>query len=301
LTGSPQEAPRTNRSQSERAWLGEATVLGTLTGLSYAVAYWFERGIADYYGYPYWMIDVGVSSVLLSLSSIILLASLVAMSVLSLLTLGVHLNARAVVTLVRTFRRPLGWIAGMVAVTVGVFSVDYFGWLAQAIVLGVTSIMFAILVAFEIGLVIRWTRLERRGRPLLEYWKLLADERAVEDRKHDEVSEVEVSVSMRLVQNRWFVRAFGFLLVSVPLAIVLGIVSAIGTGSVRGSDSYFVSTDSIPLVALRRYGDNLIAAQLDATSNRVKRTFKVLPLSSAAALTWELRHLHSVTIERQPE
>jgi hypothetical protein len=58
-----------------RTWFSEGVLLALSTAVAYAVAFAFETGYADYFGYPWWLVQVDLSKVLVAWAAVLTAAT----------------------------------------------------------------------------------------------------------------------------------------------------------------------------------------------------------------------------------
>jgi hypothetical protein len=54
-----------------RTWFSDAVLLAISTAVAYAVSFTFETAYADYFGYPWWLIEVDIGKLLIAWAAIL--------------------------------------------------------------------------------------------------------------------------------------------------------------------------------------------------------------------------------------
>jgi len=279
VTVAPSPPPRLNPGPS---LLTEGIVLALSTAAAYAIAFAFESGYADCYGYPSWLVEVSSASVVLSLTTIA--SALLFIAFLFVFTTG-FLPARAVRLLV--FNRFTAMIAAGIAI---LFQAHHVLYEDDSLWLGIPVLIFGGL-ALALG-ALRWVWLYREtdpGQPFLA--RIETANKWAWDQDSKAAPVVKDTVLDRTLKN-WFT---GNLLVWVILLCLVtvfgsGIARAYGGFRARGQYSFLVSSDPKPLVALRRYNDHILASPLERVSSGVSRPILVLPWENTDRV-WSYRHL----------
>jgi hypothetical protein len=245
------------------------------------MAFAYERGIAGYYGYPDWLIEV-------DLQSILIMASVLYIVVLftGLLLVLVALMSPARFT--RIVLRRFGPILGGLLLLGGLALMNYE---AENGKVGTENkwmflIGLGVILALLLYAILNPLFSKKYTGSRLQRW-----EQATESskRKREGIFTAEpdsVSVLDDLLRRYRF----------VPWALLAVFLSMCAVGSVitmshfqaRTRRLYLVSDTSPPLVALRDYGDRIIAAQL-GTDSTLQPSFRILPLVAEQPITWTLK------------
>lgn len=289
----PDAEPTQGRSSQPLTLLTEGVLLAVGTGAVYALAFVYETGYADCYGYPHWLIDIGLPNVVLAWVSICL-ALLVAG--VAYFFFGALVPARVLSVLLFS-RATLLLVAGVMAIAMSPHLLQDHEPLPRwaALVPAVVGSAMLILVA---ALWLIGFRRSDRALPTIE--------RIAEANKQFAPPEPTKPIrdpNGTVLGRTLAVPGLGtFYVLSTVLLVVSGvlIVFANGFGSFRAGwqREYWVSTDSVPLVALRRYGDNVIAIPMDEETKRGGiRRFQTISAQSAER-SWRLQFVDRETASR---
>lgn len=258
----------TSRGTLRALRLGEATILAVSPIFAYTMAFCYEAGYAQHFGYPTYLIEVDLRTTLF--------AWLILFPVLASLATVVF----GAVFLVPSKGHRLMWyqalVMGPMVVTLALClwarSVNPGQTLATAWVWA--SIAGIVLHLVLVGVVGWRSRSDGLGS-LVD--RLVAVEESLYP-SHDAATRV-----------RW--RAINTVRVLVTITGVLIATVAFGRWSARRQGDFLVRGAHQDLAVVRRYGDMLIAAPFDSTSGTIGCQYHILPVVDAAGPPWELRHL----------
>lgn len=86
-----------------------------------------------------------------------------------------------------------------------------------------------------------------------------------------------------------------FAWVIVPLALATVPVSLLGRLSARSDTDFMVTGDKATWIAVRRYGDRIVAMRNNPTSTALTRDFRILPLADTLRV-WSHRHFDRLEV-----
>lgn len=289
--------PADATKDSPRGIFSEATLLAVLTALSYAVAYSFEIGVAQYFGYPLWLIDLSIWQVLRTFAIIVVMATLVAGVVVAVVLPLEYVAARPVVITLYAFRATI-LVFAFALVLLLTFAHPHFSFEKQ---LGRwSSLVFVVLgAALAAGTLVNAMR-HRGQQSFIGYWETKnAQERAAAEATKAAKKERDTVMS-RLLSSRWTSTPILTSFVVLFITLTLSSFSLAGDLSARWTNDFLVSNDSIPLVAIRRYSDYMVVAEYDSASKRIRPAFRILPLGDIGDRRWTRTFLPGVTVEPLP-
>lgn len=272
-----------------RRILTEAVLLAMSTALAYAVAFLYETGFADCYGYPKWLIDIGVANLVLAWVS-------VALAVFALQWLyfivGSLIPAKLVTKVLLT-RAGLFTIWGAVMIVVAPSMHAHARF--QTILMIGAGVVILLLVIPQV-----WIGFRNADAGLTVIDRLAAGAEHFA-RWHGSTSSTgyaERTLTMTTLKSPVLGEAYAFsLAILLPVAIIMALANAFGTLVASSQLEYWVSADKPPLVALRRYGESVIATPIGMPDSPTgARPVQVLPWQGDR--TWELRVPDSVALSR---
>jgi hypothetical protein len=253
----------TSNKPARRALLGEAVLLAISPVAAYIIAFAFETGYAERIGYPSWVIEISPANVALAWAALATGLMTVAMLffVLSMIPLSV---VRAL------FSRPAFMIVMSFAAPVVLWS----GVSANAFELWFVGSMTLFLGLFASAELIWWRREYQWADRSLGFWDRLA---AATKNASDGLEEIRARRRLEsprsLADHSERVRSSMAWIYLVGIAVYLLTGPARGWGYLRAGqgDSFLVSADSAQLVALRRFGSTLVAAEIDGQTIKAFR------------------------------
>jgi hypothetical protein len=270
-----------------RRILSEAVLLAMSTALTYAIAFLYETGFADCYGYPKWLIDIGLANLALAWVSVAL--ALFALQWLYFIV-GSLIPAKLVTKVLLT-RAGLFTIWGTVMIVVAPSMHDRF----QTIGMMIGGVLVCLLVIPQV-----WIGFRNAGAALSFIDRIAAGAEYFA-RWHDTNSingKPDQTLTMTTLKSPVFGEAYAFsIAILLPCAIIMALANGFGTLMASSDREYWVSTDKPPLVALRRYGESVIATPIEMPDSPTRaRPVQVLPWRGDR--TWAFRVPDSVALSR---
>lgn len=133
---------------------------------------------------------------------------------------------------------------------------------------------------------------------LLELWAQLAAVRAKGEREEVEEAMTSDTLTGAFFCNRWVsFPIIVFLAVGYTGMVAIGAVAWTGQLVASRQADYLVSVEPSPLIAIRRYGDVIVAAEFNPDTNELHPTFLVLPVSGEGVTRrWQMRHFDNLKI-----
>jgi hypothetical protein len=277
----PKKARRVQRVQ----WsLGETTLLAVYTAISYAVAYAFDVGVAEYYGYPAWLVRLDIWSVLLAFGVMLNLTAVVGALVLVLFVfVGTNMKAKTLPILLFTFRVTL---ALLFMIGCLFFYDRHFAGTVPILskALRVTMGIFAGMIVWDFVKNF-WRARKRDNSSRMEFWDQELLQRGEEATRDSETRERD-TLADQIYRHPVAGPTVGLVILSVPLLILFGLVSAGGGFVADQKRIYLVSNDSQPLIAIRSYDGYMITALLDTSRDTLQHSFRIIPVSDADKRVW---------------
>lgn len=273
-TPSPTPEPEAKKDRS--GLLTEAALLALSPLVAYSVAFVFETGYADYFGYPHYLIEVTLMGGLRAWASLALLGFFAyqlltgAIGILPARPLRVLLfNRHAVRALVAAGLWWLGWY-----ITWPLNS-PWLGLVALAIA-GLASWTFLspLAVAYQ---AVTWevNRLSRLGEA----------ERLVTEAERKNSTFAAGTVAAQMQKYPGLEEKVGFLGASTFLpALFLALAAATGAFVANQQPRFMVTYEPRPQVILRRYGDYFVVAPINLTRHLVYPRFRLIPITDT--ITW---------------
>lgn len=277
--------PQSRKPSQSQFALSDASWLALSSAAAYAVAFLFETGFADCYGYPHWLIDIGFSNVMLGWINIVL--ALLACVILYFF-IGAFASTRwlSVLFLNRVF---LMFVAAVLTITIGLLARPWPFWL------GITyySTGSVLLVLTTLTCMAAYRRTDQ-NLPAFERVKQAIDKISPPISSAGSSLHADFSGSLlgRTIASPVLGRlyAWGFVLL-IPAGIIMLAANEFGHFRASNQSEFWISSDSLPLVALRRYGDKIIATPwLIAPSAWGASPIKVVSWESNDRV-WTLRSL----------
>ena len=274
-------------SLAKRLGISEGVALGGATIAGYAYAFSYENGYLSHYRLPFWLIELSVVNVLITVSALILLLVLAAY-ILALFPAGPS----------TALLFQLGILVLPVALTILVVSVtDWNQWPAAA----VGAVVVAFSVVFSIDAT--WRRLIR---PLIQYkdkgswrerWAYAMNAEREAHRNPDLLTQ-----SIDTIHGAGFRRAW---LVGFLLLFVFGpaLTHYVGRAVAAFSTRHAILAASPECVAVRKYGDYIVCSDFDRPTRRVLPSFRLIQVGTAttnALRIEELGRLFAATIPVTP-
>jgi hypothetical protein len=284
---SPEKPETTDRSSPRPPALGEGALLTATTALAYGVAFLYETGYASCYGYPNWLIEIGLSNVVMAWISIAL-ATLAIGAI--YFVVGILLPARILRVLL--FSRAAVFIgAGVAMMVASIFFDEYDEWV---FLVG----MGAVLLLMFVPVWIEGYRVTSDGR-FVDRINAANDHLARWHNSGPRLRSDPEDVLLIATLKTPIIRELyaGSLLLLFPLAIVMASANGFGSWMASRQTVLWVSSDKPPLVALRRYRETVLATPLGIPASSIAQPILVLPWQSADR-TWTLRVLDTRTARR---
>jgi hypothetical protein len=281
LAAQETEKPRTKAQPLIR----EGFFLAAVSATAYYIAFSFETGYADCFGYPHWAIDVSTLSVIIAWASI---AGFLLLALTCYFMLGLFIPARGLRIVV--FNRPMFFL---IAVALSFY--------AGAMGAGETNskaIFIAILILgslFMLSTVDLWGKLYRatdKDRPRLDRIEAANVAFAENHNRGTRAwSPSTPTLSVRTLEHPGFGPLLGRGLVILLLVVFGGeLARSYGEFQAGRTRTFLTSTDVPHLVALRRYGDNVLSTLASTSEKGHARSIIVVPWQ-AQVRTWVFREL----------
>lgn len=263
------------KNQNTDFKFSDAIFLALASTSAYLLAFFYEKGFADFFRIPSYFINLNLINVF-SLGAVMLGAFTFLFPLINLLTMIFFNTIHPV--LVRAFK-PLLILALLVAIQYYLFGQSQPSrWGASLFLL----VIFAVLTFF-IPLI---TQKSKKGY----FAKLEAQE--VIDRK---VVNIADYAALRFGPN--------IVLLASILLFSIFIAQDAGTAQAIKQTEYLVTNTSPEMVVLRVYGDNFICAPFDRTSGKVQNSFVLFKVSADPGLVLTLEKvgpLHPVELMSPP-
>jgi hypothetical protein len=258
----------TTPPQERRSFLTEGVLLAMSSVAAYVFAFVFEISYAEHFGIPYWLIEVGWIEVLLAW--VALLAALVAVGVLAYM-LGSTLPASSA----SGFRRPV------VALTCAFLVIGLFGWVLMSVSERYwEGVFLASIAAASLSLLLAELYRLYRTTPAQDSWTSrwaaaarMFDSRPSVPAKRDSVVDTLLSRQVMGRRVSFHVRLF---LTLFALLFVLPML--LGRLSTRRETSCLVTHELRDWIAIRKYGDFIVAMPLDPKTMTITRSFTLFPV-----------------------
>jgi hypothetical protein len=264
----------------------EGIVLALSTVAAYAVAYSFETGYADCFGYPHWLIDVGLTSALTAWITIAVGVTGAAW----LFTFAFVLPAKTIRFLV--FSRVGLFLAGPIFAIYGAYRLQWLDLhLWEGLLLLVVGGGMLIGVFLMLSSYYRATDASLRFADRLE----AVNTRLWEDRGDRDL--VPGNLAARAFEHKVIGPAYAAGLVLLLFAVVVFGVAGWYGGYRAGRQVHFwITPGTPPQAALRRYGDNLIVTPIVQLDSVGAREVRVLSWQSGDR-SWSFRALGGDSLE----
>lgn len=287
MADEPQSAPDTPPTPV----LTEGILLALISAAAYAVAFLYETGYADCYGYPHWLIEIGLSNVVLAWTSIsfALLLFLLLYSLVGIIVPAEPLK------LIFLSRAPIMLLAPLMIIYVAFFE-SHMPWQAQLVMFAFSALLLPWLLLLWIRGFLRadreWTLPERIAFAHMHLT-------GAPNSSPQQEADVEKSLLGKTVALPGLRLLYGYslLFVIVSAALVL-FANSFGAYRAGRQRTFLVSSDHPPLVALRRYGENVIATPSALPSSSTgTRPVQVIPWQSDSR-SWTLRTVSGSVSQR---
>lgn len=276
----------TGQPSVRRSALTEGILLALSPAVAYAVAFIYELGYADHFGYPSWMIEVSWINVLWAW---LILLCAVFIAVFLVFFLGQLLPASAA----SFFRNGFSWLLGMallfglVAWTLMASPKWYFEGVLLSIVAG--TFMYALLAQLYLNY-LKTRKDDSRTTRLGAAFRMF-------DITAGATTAQQMSLTDAFLKRQAFGRplsAFGgWLLLWSLLAVVPA--HFVGHLEARFPGPCFVTHELRDWVAIRKYGDNILAMPLDLKNMTVTPDFTLFPLADTTRV-WSRRPLCRLSV-----
>ena len=245
--------PKEPSVQSTRWRLSEAALLAVIPAYAFYLAFRYETGIADYYGYPNYLIAVSLENVFIAFGAVLLFAIFLFFVVNFIFSVVAEENQENLV-----YFAPL--IVSVLIV------------LSDIILRKRELIEFAILngFVFLFCLFIYLPPLFSRKK----YGGYFASLKASEDAE-DVVKRRSIigKISLRVGYH-------SFLAIIILLFFMPGLASSVGHRDARLKSSYLVFEKDKEFVVLKTYGETMICAPFNRKEKTFDQTFFLRPLTS---------------------
>lgn len=275
-------APETRRASEERpSLLTEGVILAASTAAAYAIAFAFESGHADCYGFPHWAIEVSLVNVILAWATIAVTTLVLA---LLFFFFGGLLPARAVRLLV--FNRFTLLMAVGVAT---IFEGQHYGFAHNQAPLGwVLMVAGTLCIVFGLYRWIAYYRTTDRAKSFLDRVEA-ANRRAWEEDSSSPL--VSDTILHRTIEHAHLGKLYaGLVVLSLVIVVGMGLARSFGRLQAATRFTYLVSNDSLAVVALRRYGDDVLVTRLAPRDSAGLRPISIMPWQSRDR-SWTYRYL----------
>ncbi len=260
----------------------DALIVAAAPAVAYVCAYSFEAGYASHFRIPLILVSVDLQVVLLAGATLLGLYSSIAWGVFFLADRLPFRTVKAAVSL-------LFW-------TLVVIALPVFAWALTRghLVWRVFFLSFAALavVGFFWGAV--WPLLFRRslGPGWVDRWEALERESSEREQRRRARRETVLRRFIDLVDpdRRYILHVLRLLLLLAGIYLV---------GALRATTEteFPVLRADPPLVALRRYGDLLVTAQLDTATKKLNGNLILLKLPTEMSTLWRLERLGRLSVE----
>jgi hypothetical protein len=249
--------------------LASGVVLALSSSTAYAIAWNYEAGIAQFYGFPEWMIALDFRSVLLAWMGLI--ASLATWLFMAI-SLASVLPARTVrVAFLISWRAACYLVASLVLTFYSPFGA--FRWLA---VLPMMALALEVYVTMIMPL-------QRYSGPWIERWDTHLERRRWLNNRQEKAPSLLVCVSRWPSLSIMLAMTYFALLLVPPFLLV---VKRYGRVAAAHRCGYAITRDSVADVALRHYGDNLVLARLTPDSLIDTTSFRLVPIGMLSNAFW---------------
>jgi hypothetical protein len=275
-----------------KSWITETVILSAVPVIAYAMAFAYEKGFAEYYGYPDWLIEVNLQSVLIMASVLFIVAIFVGVL---LLFFAAALPARPTRIIVRSFGPYCGALLFVAGAGFMLYELEN-GKVATQNVWLIVGAIAVLLVLLAYAIFHPLVSKKYTGSPLRrwekarESWK--GTREGISAARPDSVSILDdLQRSYRLLP--WLGLA------AFVSTIAVGIMMTMSHLQARLRSVYLVTDTRPPLVALRGNGDRIIAGYL-GTDSTLQPSFRILPMGGEQPITWTLKAIGPLRVKRPP-
>jgi hypothetical protein len=266
-----------------RSWISETILLAALPAVAYALAYGYELGAADFYGYPDWAIRLDLRNIL-GMGFLILAVVPALLGVPYAVAFAAPARFALAMEYVVSFLAPFL----VTAFLYGISRELPDSRLPQWLVLG---LLVATFCTFVIALAVPLVKKGNRELPTLARFERAAN--ALRQRRQKDAENPNL---VRLLRSRYWWSGWLTVAVGVSLATMLMMI-ALGHLSARTQLVYWVSDTSPALVSLRSYGDVVVAVPLQADSS-VRQDFHLLNPDGGREFIWRRMSIGPLRVER---
>lgn len=277
-----------------RSILVDAPILLAISSAAaYLVAFAFEIGWADTFGYPWWLIDVTWVRALTSWT-ILLGTALIVFDM--IFTFVGALPARPAKALIFS-RLGLQFLSALFLGGVGTYLLVKPG-LSPTTWLGLTMLVFsgasAIALVLTVGGLYRKTPQEESWASRMEGSVKAFAEKQRAERGPDSLKD-------HIYRNTRYGRGLlNGLLIAFSFLTVLSVADELGGFYANRQSTFFTTNaDSLTWVAIRRYGDQVVAMPLQHDGKTLLRRYRLIALDGRS-MTWVPRILHELRFSDSP-
>jgi hypothetical protein len=272
-----------SRPAQNRNWLSEGVLLALSTAVAYGVAFAFETGYADYFGYPWWLIQVDLGKLLTAWAAVLTAAALLFVFLSSFAILLPSQIARIFLFNIVIWN-PLMFL--------GLYTWAIWGFpnttLSSRILLALVQAMWFAITSARLLLDYRRAegdgflkRLEIATAKGRQYIKESFTKDSLADRITDH------PIGLRIMQGGW-------LGITLLFVLLVGSHVLARRFAARPGGQFVTVLGDTTFVGVRQYGGLIVAVRLSPHGRQMANTYRLLATNDPTVV-WRIRELPTLT------
>jgi hypothetical protein len=272
-------------------------LLAVTSAAAYTIAFAYETGYADHFGYPHWMIDVTWIGVLVAWGGITS-ASWILFQIFMVTTQFVPARAAKALIANQTTLLIVACVVMMVVASrlISVEVINKAGHVGLWV-----GVVFLLIMGFALMTTLldyssAYREVSRAGGSWVE--RLEGTNKLIASREAGSGPLIKDSVALRALRHNLIGKTIGLVFTFFLLAAVVTLPAwALGNWNANRESSFLATRDSVDWVAVRRYGDCILAMRLRRDQHTLSPQYVVFQMADPHHV-WALRQIRPLRLQQ---